>query len=63
MTEPAAPDPQPNTHALPKPGPDGTVPPMPSEVTGGRVRQPGGGRWRRAMTPLGKMARRTARHP
>jgi hypothetical protein len=64
MTEPAAPDPQPGTPARPQPPPDhGAVPPMPSEVTSARTPRPAGGRWRRAMMPLGKMARRTPRRP
>ncbi|HEX6450343.1 MAG TPA: hypothetical protein VF060_12890, partial [Trebonia sp.] len=61
MTEPVAPDPQPGTPARPQPSPDGTVPPMPAEVTSGRAPRPAGGRWRRAMMPLAKMARRTRR--
>jgi hypothetical protein len=62
MTQPAAtPDPRPGTPA--QPSPDGAVPPMPSEVTGARAPRPAGGRWRRAMMPLGKMARRTPRRP
>jgi hypothetical protein len=38
---------------------------MPSEVTSAHARapRPTGGRWRRAMMPLGKMARRTPRRP
>jgi hypothetical protein len=36
---------------------------MPSEVTSARAPQPAGGRWRRAMMPLGKMARRAHRRP
>lgn len=62
MTEPAAPDPQPGT---PAPSPDGAVPPMPWEATSAHPRapRPAGGRWRRAMMPLGKMARRTRRRP
>jgi hypothetical protein len=69
MTEPAAPDPQPGTPARPQPSPDATVPPMPSEATSAHARAPrpagvrAGGRWRRAMMPLGKMARRTPRRP
>jgi hypothetical protein len=63
MTAPAAPDPQPDTPARPQPSPDGAVPPMPSEVTSARALRPAGGRWRRAMMPLGKMARRTPRRP
>ena len=65
MTEPAAPDPQPGTPARPQPSPDGTVPPMPSEVTSAHARapRPAGGRLRRAMMPLGKMARRAPRRP
>ena len=59
MTAPAAPDPQPGTPA--QPSPDGAVPPMPSEVT--CAPRPASGRWRRAMMPLGKMARRTPRRP
>ena len=64
MTQPAAaPDPQPGTPA--QPSPDVTVPPMPSEVTSTHARapRPAGGRWRRAMMPLGKMARRNPRRP
>jgi hypothetical protein len=61
MTAPAVPDPQPDTPA--QPSPDGTVPPMPSEVTSARAPRPAGGRWRRAMMPLGKMARRAHRRP
>jgi hypothetical protein len=62
MTQPAAaPDPQPGTPV--QPSPDGTVPPMPSEVTSARTSRPAGGRWRRAMMPLGRMARRTPRRP
>jgi hypothetical protein len=65
MTEPAAPDPQPDTPARPQPSPDDTVPPMPSEVTSARAHalRPAGSRWRRAMMPLGRMARRTPRRP
>lgn len=63
MTEPAAPDPRPGIPARPQPSPDGAVPPMPSEVTSARAPRPAGGRWRRAMMPLGKMARRTSRRP
>jgi len=63
MTEPAAPDPQPGTPARPQPPPDGAVPPMPSEVTSARAPRPAGGRWRRAMMPLGKMTRRIPRRP
>jgi hypothetical protein len=64
MTEPA-PDPQPGIPGRPQPSLDDTVPPMPSEVTAARARapRPAGGRWRRAMMPLGKMARRTHRRP
>ena len=62
MTQQATPDPQPDTT---RQQPTSDVPPMPSEVTGARQRapRPAGGRWRRAMMPLGKMARRTTRHP
>lgn len=65
MTQPAAaPDPQPGTTpAPPQPPLEGTVPPMPSEVTSARAPRPAGGRWRRAMMPLGKMARRAPRRP
>jgi len=61
MTAPAVPDPQPDIPA--QPSPDGTVPPMPSEVTSARAPRTAGGRWRRAMMPLGKMARRAHRRP
>jgi len=63
MTEPAAPDPQPGTPARPQPPPDGTVPPMPSEVTSARAPWAAGGRWRRAMMPLSKKLHRTPRRP
>jgi len=64
MTAPAAPDPQPGTNpARPQPPPDAAVPPMPSEVTSARAPRAAGGRWRRAMMPLGKMARRAHRRP
>jgi hypothetical protein len=36
---------------------------MPSEVTSARAPRAAGGRWRRAMMPLGKMARRAHRRP
>ena len=63
MTEPTAPDPRPGTPAQPQPSLDGAVPPMPSEVTSARAPKPASSRWRRAMMPLGKMARRTPRSP
>ena len=64
MTAPAVPDPQPGTFpARPQPPPDTAVPPMPSEVTSARAPRTAGGRWRRAMMPLGKMARRAHRRP
>ena len=64
MTAPAVPDPQPGaTPARPQPPPDTAVPPMLSEVTSARAPRPAGGRWRRAMMPLGKMARRAPRRP
>lgn len=63
MTEPAAPVPQPGTPARPQPSPESTAPPMPSEVTSARAPRPAGGRWRRAMMPLNKVARRTPRRP
>ena len=61
MTETAAPDPQPDTPA--QPSPDGTVPPMPSEVTSARAPWAAGGRWRRAMMPLNKKLHRNPRRP
>jgi hypothetical protein len=39
--------------------PDAAVPPMPSEVAGGRAPD-AGGRFRHAMAPLRKMMRRAA---
>ena len=39
--------------------PDAAVPPMPSEVPGGRA-EGAGGRFRAAMAPLRKMMRRAA---
>ena len=63
MTQRAAPDPQPIPTARPRPPLDDDVAPMPSQVTSGRPPRPEGGRWRRAMMPLGKMARRASRRP
>jgi hypothetical protein len=68
MPEPAAPSPEPGTAPpLPfpdgRPGPDATVPPMPSEVTAGRVLGPAASSVRRAMTQLRNMARRAPRRP
>lgn len=60
MTESTAPVPRPDDPARPQPPPDSTVSPMPSQVTSAHARA-GGGIWRRAMMPLGKMARRTTR--
>ncbi len=64
MPEPAAPYPYPSaTITGPLSSPDGTVPPMPSEVTNKhtRTQQPAAGRWRTAMMPLRKMMHRTPR--
>jgi hypothetical protein len=65
MHEPAASDTDPVT-TIPRPlsSPDGTVPPMPSEVTNGhdRTHRPAaGGMWRTAMMALRKMMRRPPR--
>jgi hypothetical protein len=65
MPEPAAPHPDPaTTTTRPLSSPDGTVPPMPSEVTNVHtrtLRPAAAGRWRTAMMPLRKMMRRTPR--
>lgn len=65
MPEPAASDPDPvATITRPFSSPDGTVPPMPSEVTNGhdRTQRPAlGGIWRTAMMSLRKMMRRPPR--
>ena len=56
MPEPAA--------TTPLSSPDGTVPPMPSEVTPVPSRTKGhaaAGRWRAAMMPVRKMMHRTPR--
>ena len=56
MPEPAA--------TTPLSSPDGTVPPMPSEVTPVHPRTKGpaaAGRWHTAMMPLRKMMHRTSR--
>jgi hypothetical protein len=60
MTEPAAPYPYPYPYPDPAPtgpgsAPDGTVPPMPSEVTNARRARHPGGRWH---TMMRKIARR-----
>jgi hypothetical protein len=65
MSQPTTP-PNGSVPPMPHPGanpgvssPDAAVPPMPSEVPGGRA--PGaGGRFRAAMAPLRKMMRRAA---
>jgi hypothetical protein len=63
MPESAVPLPYPSTNITPPlSSPNGTVPPMPSEVTSRhtRTQRPAGaGRWRTAMMPLRKMIRRT----
>jgi hypothetical protein len=41
---------------------NGTVPPMPSEVTTARTQRPGAGAVRTAMSPLRKMLHRAPRH-
>jgi hypothetical protein len=65
MSEPAAPHPDPApTTTRPLSSPDGTVPPMPSEVTNVHARTPraaAAGRFRTAMMPLRKMMSRTPR--
>ncbi len=64
MSEPAAPLPYPATTTRPLSSPDGTVPPMPSEVTSVHThaqRPAAADRWRTAMMPLRKMMRRTPR--
>jgi hypothetical protein len=65
MPESAVPYPYPSaTIAPPLSSPNGTVPPMPSEVTPmhTRTQRPAGaGRWHTAMAPLRKMMRRTPR--
>ena len=65
MPEPAAPYPYPSTTITgPLSSPDGTIPPMPSEVTNRhtRTQRPtAAGRWRTAMMPLRKMMHRTPR--
>ena len=67
MPEPAAPLPYPGATATrPPSSPDGTVPPMPSEVTNERTRTQGpaaAGRFRAVMMPLRKMMRRTPSPP
>lgn len=63
MPEPVTPRPDPSTNTTGSLSPpDGTVPPMPSEVTNGRTPRPAAaGGWRAAMMPLRKMMRRTPR--
>jgi hypothetical protein len=65
MPESAAPHPYPSaTITPPLSSPNGTVPPMPSEVTPmhTRTRRPAGaGRWHTVMAPLRKMMRRPPR--
>jgi hypothetical protein len=64
MPEPAAPHRDPSTTTTPFSSPEGTVPPMPSEVTPMHTRTKGhaaAGRWHTAMMPLRKMMHRTSR--
>ena len=65
MPESAASHPYPSASiARPLSSPDGTVPPMPSEVTNRHTRThrpAAAGRWRTAMMPLRKMMHRTPR--
>jgi hypothetical protein len=64
MPKPVAPLPYPITASPATLIPDGTVPPMPSEVTNARTRSQrpaAAGRWRTAMMPLRKMMGRTPR--
>ena len=65
MPESAASHPYPSaTIARPLSSPDGTVPPMPSEVTNRHTRTDRPARpvgWRTAMMPLRKMMHRTPR--
>ena len=67
MPEPAVPLPHPGATATwPLSSPDGTVPPMPSEVTKKRTRPQrpaAAGRFRAVMMPLRKMIRRTPSPP
>jgi len=67
MPQPAVPLPYPDTDTTwPLSSPDGTVPPMPSEVTKERTHTQGpaaAGRFRAVMMPLRKMMRSTPSPP